>query len=63
MCPVGINNKQSHAAANPKNKYNCCPELAPQRTTIVFFPLFLHPDCAVTVIIHHQQGIYNQSAS
>ena len=38
--PVGINNKQSHAAANPKNKYNCCPALAPQRTTIVFFPLF-----------------------
>ena len=22
MCPVGINNKQSYAAANPKNKYN-----------------------------------------
>lgn len=62
MCPVGINNKQSHAAANPKNKYNCCPALAPQRTTIVFFPLFVIL-IAVTVIIHHQQGIYNQSAS
>lgn len=61
MCPVGINNKQSHAAANPKNKYNCCPALAPQRTTIVSFRFCIL--IAVTVIIHHQQGIYNQSAS
>lgn len=61
MCPVGINNKQSHAAANPKNKYNCCPALA-----TAYYDCFLSAFCiliAVTVIIHHQQGIYNQSAS
>lgn len=61
MCPVGINNKQSHAAANPKIGIIVALHWLPSVLRLFSFRFCIL--IAVTVIIHHQQGIYNQSAS